>query len=185
MASPEEVIEPLAQSSTAQNLNQRHFLYDLHNLSPDELDSLMSSSGKNLYHLCMKQNKLAVETLTYVACMCHWSALSWHTDGRPFLVVHHLPELKEHGVPYLIPGVPITCKVDNTEKYTTRSKVTMIIIIILLLIIQMIIITIIMINSCHLWVIKVLITFVWKCRCVISVGIFYRIMWYINIYTLL
>uniref|UniRef100_A0A665WG34 Phospholipase n=1 Tax=Echeneis naucrates TaxID=173247 RepID=A0A665WG34_ECHNA len=45
------------------------------------------------------------------------------SDGRPFLVVHRLPELKEVGVPYLIPGVPITCKVDNTEKYTTRSKV--------------------------------------------------------------
>uniref|UniRef100_H3D2I7 Phospholipase n=1 Tax=Tetraodon nigroviridis TaxID=99883 RepID=H3D2I7_TETNG len=60
------------------------------NLSPDELDSLMSSSDP---------------------------------DGRPFLVVHHLPELKEKGVPYLIPGVPVTCKVDNTEKYTTRSKV--------------------------------------------------------------
>uniref|UniRef100_A0A673C7L8 Phospholipase n=1 Tax=Sphaeramia orbicularis TaxID=375764 RepID=A0A673C7L8_9TELE len=44
-------------------------------------------------------------------------------NGRPFLVVHHLPELKETGIPYLIPGVPITCKVDNTEKYTTRSKV--------------------------------------------------------------
>lgn len=38
-------------------------------------------------------------------------------------MVHHLPELKEKGVPNLIPGVPITCKVDNTEKYTTRSKV--------------------------------------------------------------
>ncbi|KAJ0004411.1 hypothetical protein NQD34_010625, partial [Periophthalmus magnuspinnatus] len=44
-------------------------------------------------------------------------------DGRPFLVVHHLPEIKEKGVPYLIPGVPITSHVDNTEKYTTRSKV--------------------------------------------------------------
>lgn len=39
------------------------------------------------------------------------------------MVVHHLPELKETGVPHLIPGLPITCKVDNTEKYTTRSKV--------------------------------------------------------------
>lgn len=38
-------------------------------------------------------------------------------------MVHRLPELKEKGVPYLIPGVPVTCKVDNTEKYTTRSKV--------------------------------------------------------------
>ncbi|XP_054611486.1 phospholipase D1 [Dunckerocampus dactyliophorus] len=46
------------------------------------------------------------------------------SDGRPFSVVHHLPELKEEGIPYLIPGVPITCRVDNTEKYTTRSKVS-------------------------------------------------------------
>ncbi|XP_061903850.1 phospholipase D1 [Entelurus aequoreus] len=45
------------------------------------------------------------------------------SDGRPFSVVHHLPELKEEGIPYLIPGVPITCRVNNTEKYTTRSKV--------------------------------------------------------------
>ncbi|XP_037125553.1 phospholipase D1 isoform X2 [Syngnathus acus] len=44
-------------------------------------------------------------------------------DGRPFSVIHHLPELKEEGIPYLIPGVPITCRVDNTERYTTRSKV--------------------------------------------------------------
>lgn len=44
-------------------------------------------------------------------------------EGRPFLVVHHLPEIKEKGVPYLMPGIPITCRVDNTEKYTTRSKV--------------------------------------------------------------
>ncbi|KAM6907818.1 phospholipase D2 [Xenentodon cancila] len=44
-------------------------------------------------------------------------------DGRSFLVVHHLPEMKESGVPYLIPGIPITCRVDNTEKHTTRSKV--------------------------------------------------------------
>lgn len=63
-------------------------MHDIHNMSPDEIDSLMSSS-----------------------------------DGRPFLVVHHLPELKEEGVPYLMPGTPITCRVDNTEKYTTRSKV--------------------------------------------------------------
>ncbi|XP_008297223.1 phospholipase D2 [Stegastes partitus] len=45
------------------------------------------------------------------------------SEGRPFLVVHHLPEMKDEGVPYLMPGTPITCRVDNTEKYTTRSKV--------------------------------------------------------------
>lgn len=54
--------------------------------------------------------------------MVTWSL----TDGRPFLTVHHLPDMKETGVPYLMPGVPVTCKVDNTEKYTTRSKVTLV-----------------------------------------------------------
>lgn len=55
MESPEEVIEPMAQRSTAQNLGKRRFLHDFHNLSPDELDSLMSSSGKknSLYPLCI------------------------------------------------------------------------------------------------------------------------------------
>uniref|UniRef100_A0A8C9XCE3 Phospholipase n=1 Tax=Sander lucioperca TaxID=283035 RepID=A0A8C9XCE3_SANLU len=45
------------------------------------------------------------------------------SDGRPFLVVHHLPEIKEEGIPPLMPGIPITCRVENTEKHTTRSKV--------------------------------------------------------------
>uniref|UniRef100_A0A3P9K1M0 Phospholipase n=1 Tax=Oryzias latipes TaxID=8090 RepID=A0A3P9K1M0_ORYLA len=44
-------------------------------------------------------------------------------EGHHFLVVHYLPEIKEAGKPYLIPGVPITCRVDNTERHTTRSKV--------------------------------------------------------------
>lgn len=66
MANAEQVIEPMAQSSTAQNLNQRRFLHDFHNLSPDELDSLMSTSGKknNQRHLCIKWIKSAVETFT-------------------------------------------------------------------------------------------------------------------------
>ncbi|KAM9332850.1 phospholipase D2 [Pholidichthys leucotaenia] len=45
------------------------------------------------------------------------------TEGHPFFVVHHLPEIKQEGTPYLMEKVPITCRVDNTEKYTTRSKV--------------------------------------------------------------
>ncbi|XP_047462990.1 phospholipase D2 isoform X2 [Mugil cephalus] len=88
MASPEDVIEPMVESSAAQNLDRRRFSSDLRNLSPDVIDGLMSTS-----------------------------------DGRPFLVVHHLPEIKAEGIPYLIPGTPVTCRVDNTEKYTTRSKV--------------------------------------------------------------
>ncbi|XP_060912484.1 phospholipase D1 [Labrus mixtus] len=88
MASPEDVIEPVAKSSAAQKLGRRRFMHDIQSLSPDEIDGLMSSS-----------------------------------EGRPFLVVHHLPELKDEGVPMLMPGTPVTCRVDNTEKYTTRSKV--------------------------------------------------------------
>uniref|UniRef100_A0A8C9XEA3 Phospholipase n=1 Tax=Sander lucioperca TaxID=283035 RepID=A0A8C9XEA3_SANLU len=87
MASP-DVEEPVAQSSTAQNLARRRFSRDAQGLGPDEIDGLMSSS-----------------------------------DGRPFLVVHHLPEIKEEGIPPLMPGIPITCRVENTEKHTTRSKV--------------------------------------------------------------
>nr|XP_040037022.1 phospholipase D2 [Gasterosteus aculeatus aculeatus] len=82
------VIEPPAQSSTAQPLSRRRFSHDIHGISPDEIDGLMSSS-----------------------------------DGRPFLVVHHLSEVQDEGIPFLMPGIPITCRVDNTEKYTTRSKV--------------------------------------------------------------
>lgn len=88
MATAEDVTEPEAQSSAAQDLGRRRFSRDLRNLSPDEIDGLLSSDG-----------------------------------GRPFLVVHHVPEIMKADAPYFMPGVPITCKVDNTEKYTTRSKV--------------------------------------------------------------
>lgn len=88
MAGAEDVIEPLAHATSAQKVSRRRYSRDVHVLTPDEIDGLMSSG-----------------------------------EGRPFLVVHHLPEIKEKGIPYLIPGVPITSHVDNTEKYTTRSKV--------------------------------------------------------------
>uniref|UniRef100_A0A1A8MBK0 Phospholipase n=1 Tax=Nothobranchius pienaari TaxID=704102 RepID=A0A1A8MBK0_9TELE len=88
MACPEDVVEHLVVSSAAQNLDRRRFSRDLHNLSPDELDGLISAG-----------------------------------EGRSFLMVHYLPEIRDEGVPYLMPGVPITCRVDNTEKYTTSSKV--------------------------------------------------------------
>uniref|UniRef100_A0A8C8JGA1 Phospholipase n=1 Tax=Oncorhynchus tshawytscha TaxID=74940 RepID=A0A8C8JGA1_ONCTS len=44
-------------------------------------------------------------------------------ESRPFLVVHHLLDVKEAGVPVLLPGTPVICRVDSTERYTTRSKV--------------------------------------------------------------
>ncbi|KAF3705943.1 Phospholipase D2 [Channa argus] len=88
MDNPEDVIEPVAQTFTARNLGRRRFSHDLHNLSPDEIDSFVSSR-----------------------------------EGRHFLVVHHLEELKDSDVSYFLPETPITCKVDNTEKHTTGSKV--------------------------------------------------------------
>lgn len=46
MASPEEVIEAVTETSAADTLGRRRFSRDIHSLSPDELDGLMSSSGK-------------------------------------------------------------------------------------------------------------------------------------------
>ncbi|XP_060768462.1 phospholipase D2 [Neoarius graeffei] len=46
-----------------------------------------------------------------------------NTEERQFFVVHYLNDLKERGVPPLLPNTPITCRVENTERYTTRSKV--------------------------------------------------------------
>uniref|UniRef100_A0A8C2AXS3 Phospholipase n=1 Tax=Cyprinus carpio TaxID=7962 RepID=A0A8C2AXS3_CYPCA len=45
------------------------------------------------------------------------------SEERNFFVVHHLADLKEVCISPLIHGTPITCKVENTERYTTRSKV--------------------------------------------------------------
>ncbi|KAL2094910.1 hypothetical protein ACEWY4_009629 [Coilia grayii] len=50
-------------------------------------------------------------------------AIRNNSELRPFLAIHHLPTLKEEHVSPLLHGNPITCKVDNTERYTTRSKV--------------------------------------------------------------
>ncbi|MBN3318061.1 PLD2 Phospholipase, partial [Atractosteus spatula] len=44
------------------------------------------------------------------------------TDERPFLVIHHLQAVREKGVPLLLRDTPVTCKVDSTERHTTRSK---------------------------------------------------------------
>ncbi|CAL8303021.1 unnamed protein product [Gadus morhua 'NCC'] len=45
-------------------------------------------------------------------------------EGRPFLVVHALLDVKKIGVPILMTGAPITCRVESTERHTTRSKVS-------------------------------------------------------------
>ncbi|KAI5089509.1 phospholipase D2 isoform X1, partial [Silurus meridionalis] len=44
-------------------------------------------------------------------------------DEREFFVVHYLDDLKERGVSPMLNNTPITCRVENTERYTTRSKV--------------------------------------------------------------
>ncbi|KAF4073289.1 hypothetical protein AMELA_G00257260 [Ameiurus melas] len=44
-------------------------------------------------------------------------------EERAFFVVHYLNDLKERGVSPLLHNTPITCRVENTERYTTRSKV--------------------------------------------------------------
>uniref|UniRef100_A0A8C2B290 Phospholipase n=1 Tax=Cyprinus carpio TaxID=7962 RepID=A0A8C2B290_CYPCA len=58
----------------------------------------------------------------------HWTQpyvclLLFLSEERNFFVVHHLADLKEVCISPLIHGTPITCKVENTERYTTRSKV--------------------------------------------------------------
>uniref|UniRef100_A0A672N6V0 Phospholipase n=1 Tax=Sinocyclocheilus grahami TaxID=75366 RepID=A0A672N6V0_SINGR len=50
-------------------------------------------------------------------------ASAFDEEERNFFVVHHLADLKEGCISPLIHGTPITCKVENTERYTTRSKV--------------------------------------------------------------
>ncbi|XP_072530394.1 phospholipase D2 [Salminus brasiliensis] len=46
-----------------------------------------------------------------------------NSEVREFFVVHHLADLKEGNVSPLLHNTPITCRVENTERYTTRSKV--------------------------------------------------------------
>ncbi|XP_036379935.1 phospholipase D2 [Megalops cyprinoides] len=50
-------------------------------------------------------------------------SLKQNSEERPFLVVHHLQAAKEGGVPLLLQGTAVTCRVESTERYTTRSKV--------------------------------------------------------------
>lgn len=57
MASPEELIEPMVVNSAAQNLSRRRFSQDFYNLSPDEIDGLMSSSGKKKNRLNIRCNE--------------------------------------------------------------------------------------------------------------------------------
>ncbi|KAG5852016.1 hypothetical protein ANANG_G00057960 [Anguilla anguilla] len=49
--------------------------------------------------------------------------LTQNSEERPFLVTHHLRGVREGGVPLLLQGTPVTCRVNSTERYTTRSKV--------------------------------------------------------------
>lgn len=55
-----------------------------------------------------------------VGCLCVYLCT---TEERPFILVHRLRSIHEVGVMLFLRGVPVTCKVDITERYTTRSKV--------------------------------------------------------------
>uniref|UniRef100_A0A8B9HTC7 phospholipase D n=1 Tax=Astyanax mexicanus TaxID=7994 RepID=A0A8B9HTC7_ASTMX len=69
-------------------------------LSEDQLDAIRNNSGG-----------------------CWFDVYVFVTDVREFFVVHHLDDLREGDVSPLLHNTPITCKVENSERYTTRSKV--------------------------------------------------------------
>ncbi|KAG2468059.1 PLD2 Phospholipase, partial [Polypterus senegalus] len=45
------------------------------------------------------------------------------TDDRPFLVIYHLKNFRDKNIPIFLKGTPISCRVESTERHTTRSKV--------------------------------------------------------------
>ncbi|KAI1903217.1 hypothetical protein AGOR_G00024950 [Albula goreensis] len=49
--------------------------------------------------------------------------LMQNTEERPFLVLHRLQAVQDCGLPLLLQGLAVSCRVENTERYTTRSKV--------------------------------------------------------------
>ncbi|KPP64627.1 phospholipase D2-like [Scleropages formosus] len=97
-----EADEPVVEASRAQGLMRRLYSRDDCPLSPDELDALTQNEGEDPRAFCGRP------TIVY---------------EHPFMVVHRLRALKEAGVAPLLKGKPVTCRVDNTERYTTRSKV--------------------------------------------------------------
>ncbi|KAJ8396444.1 hypothetical protein AAFF_G00017500 [Aldrovandia affinis] len=46
-----------------------------------------------------------------------------NSEERPFLLLHRLQAAKEWGMPLLLQGAVVSCRVESTERYTTRSKV--------------------------------------------------------------
>uniref|UniRef100_A0A4W5RTD7 Phospholipase n=1 Tax=Hucho hucho TaxID=62062 RepID=A0A4W5RTD7_9TELE len=69
----------------------------------------------------VSETSVVVLNYSVIVCLCH--LIPPKEESRPFLVVHHLLDVKEAGVPVLLPGTPVICRVDSTERYTTRSKV--------------------------------------------------------------
>ncbi|XP_061105920.1 phospholipase D2 isoform X1 [Conger conger] len=49
--------------------------------------------------------------------------LTKNTEERPFLLVHRLHAAKEWGMPLFLQGAAVSCRVESTERYATRSKV--------------------------------------------------------------
>ncbi|XP_063059494.1 phospholipase D2 [Engraulis encrasicolus] len=79
----------------------------------------MSSPGESPARRWLPSHKCKQEHLSEEQI----EAIKDNSELRPFLAIHHLPLLKEEHVSPLLHGNPVTCKVDNTERYTTRSKV--------------------------------------------------------------
>ncbi|XP_023700617.1 phospholipase D2 isoform X1 [Paramormyrops kingsleyae] len=50
-------------------------------------------------------------------------SLMQHGEVHSFILVHRLRAFHEVGVTLFLRGIPVTCKVDVTERYTTQSKV--------------------------------------------------------------
>lgn len=65
MASPEDVIEPLAESAAAQSLLRRRFSHDCHNLTKDELDGLMSRSEGRPFIVVHRLSEIEDEDIPY------------------------------------------------------------------------------------------------------------------------
>ncbi|KAI2664540.1 Phospholipase D2 [Labeo rohita] len=81
--------------------------------------SLMASSETD----ASKRWQKCVDTVLCNLTKDQLKSIENNSEERDFFVIHHLADLKEGCVSPLIHGTPITCRVENTERYTTRSKV--------------------------------------------------------------
>ncbi|KAG5843907.1 hypothetical protein ANANG_G00155870 [Anguilla anguilla] len=59
----------------------------------------------------------------YLLSQDEMDGLTKNTEERPFMLVHRLHAAKEWGMPLFLQGAVVSCRVESTERYTTRSKV--------------------------------------------------------------